>query len=121
MFTPRTETEWLVDTLRMDGLDAWVADEAGRVIATRGTHPDRIARDGCSRHPDRTAAASAKPHPDPIAMSARPDRYVLLTQSETGENWRVTLTAAGVPRRDVVGVPLHEAARLALDLLEEEA
>jgi hypothetical protein len=49
------------------------------------------------------------------------NRYVLLTQSETGENWRVTLTAAGVPRRDVVGVPLHEAARLALDLLEEEA
>jgi hypothetical protein len=46
---------------------------------------------------------------------------VVLTQSETGENWRVELQVNGTPRRGFLGVPLDEVVPTTLQLLEEEA
>lgn len=88
MFTPRTETEWLVDTLRMDGLDAWVADEAGRVIAGK-------------------------------AAGAHPDRHVLLTQSETGGCWNLSLSLGRSMRLDFGDVAVADVAGYCHQLLEE--
>lgn len=41
MCTPRTDAEWMLGELRLNGLDAWVADETGRVLAATGPRPHR--------------------------------------------------------------------------------